>query len=231
MGSLGLPEMLVLLVVGGVAAALVLAIRKVGRSRAGERSGTRIPEAEWPSLTRGHRKQLRLSGIGLILLGYAGQIAFAVVPSGQRGVDLALPGSALLVLFGCGLLAKSKGRSAAWGLFGILSCIGLVVIASLDNHAVVAEEFQGAIGGVGPASAAPRGSGASIAERKAKVAARSEIAEPGKPPGPELKGEASTTELAFWDSIKASDDPKDFEAYLERYPDGVFAGLARNRLR
>ncbi|MGE0388215.1 MAG: caspase family protein [Gammaproteobacteria bacterium] len=37
-------------------------------------------------------------------------------------------------------------------------------------------------------------------------------------------------ELAFWDSIKASANPADFKAYLERYPQGAFAPIARNRL-
>ena len=38
------------------------------------------------------------------------------------------------------------------------------------------------------------------------------------------------TEHLFWSSIQASSDPNDFQAYLERYPDGAFAPLARNRL-
>jgi hypothetical protein len=37
-------------------------------------------------------------------------------------------------------------------------------------------------------------------------------------------------ELSFWDTIKASTNPEDFKAYLEKYPDGQFAVLARNRL-
>ena len=37
-------------------------------------------------------------------------------------------------------------------------------------------------------------------------------------------------ELSFWDSIKTSTNPDDFKAYLEKYPDGQFAVLARNRL-
>ncbi|MCG8440597.1 MAG: pectinesterase family protein [Caulobacterales bacterium] len=37
-------------------------------------------------------------------------------------------------------------------------------------------------------------------------------------------------ELAFWDAIKTSDDPADFAAYLERFPNGNFAVIARNRL-
>ena len=38
-------------------------------------------------------------------------------------------------------------------------------------------------------------------------------------------------ELAFWDSIKASTNPADFQEYLNQYRAGRFAGLARNRLR
>ena len=37
-------------------------------------------------------------------------------------------------------------------------------------------------------------------------------------------------ELAFWQSISDSDNPADFEAYLEQYADGQFARLANNRL-
>lgn len=37
-------------------------------------------------------------------------------------------------------------------------------------------------------------------------------------------------ELAFWDSIKNSQDARDFREYLHKYPSGEFAGLAQNRL-
>lgn len=37
-------------------------------------------------------------------------------------------------------------------------------------------------------------------------------------------------ELLFWDSIKSSDNPATFEAYLKQFPNGVFAGLAQARL-
>jgi len=39
-----------------------------------------------------------------------------------------------------------------------------------------------------------------------------------------------TLERTFWESVKDSKDPKEFEAYLDQFPDGVFASLARNRL-
>jgi uncharacterized protein YgiM (DUF1202 family) len=40
----------------------------------------------------------------------------------------------------------------------------------------------------------------------------------------------ATDEQLFWQSIQTSTDPEDFRAYLESFPDGVFARLARNRL-
>ncbi|MBV8169892.1 MAG: caspase family protein, partial [Alphaproteobacteria bacterium] len=36
-------------------------------------------------------------------------------------------------------------------------------------------------------------------------------------------------ELAFWQSIQNSTDPRDFQSYLEQFPRGRFAALARNR--
>ena len=45
------------------------------------------------------------------------------------------------------------------------------------------------------------------------------------PPAP-----APDRELAFWASVKDSRDPADFRAYLDQYPSGTFAALARNRL-
>jgi|GEM_PF-3610664 len=37
-------------------------------------------------------------------------------------------------------------------------------------------------------------------------------------------------ELTFWSSIQASRNASDFDAYLEKFPSGTFASLARNRL-
>ena len=47
---------------------------------------------------------------------------------------------------------------------------------------------------------------------------------------PRADYDTAAYELAFWDSIKASSNPEDFKAYLEQYPQGRFASLARNRL-
>jgi formylglycine-generating enzyme required for sulfatase activity len=44
------------------------------------------------------------------------------------------------------------------------------------------------------------------------------------------KDSAEQYELAFWDSIKDSDHAADYEAYLQAYPKGRFAALARARM-
>jgi tetratricopeptide (TPR) repeat protein len=36
-------------------------------------------------------------------------------------------------------------------------------------------------------------------------------------------------ELSYWDTIRNSNNPEDFKSYLEKYPDGQFASLARSR--
>ena len=43
-------------------------------------------------------------------------------------------------------------------------------------------------------------------------------------------GAQAQIEVVFWQSIATSDDPADFRAYLERFPTGTFASLARNRM-
>jgi uncharacterized caspase-like protein len=47
---------------------------------------------------------------------------------------------------------------------------------------------------------------------------------------PTGRSEAFEAELAFWDSIKSSSTRADYEAYLQQYPQGHFAALARARL-
>ncbi|MGZ8246308.1 caspase family protein, partial [Methylomagnum sp.] len=47
-------------------------------------------------------------------------------------------------------------------------------------------------------------------------------------PGPEINPQQA--EQRFWDDMKDSTDPADFRTYLGQYPQGLHAGLARNRL-
>lgn len=43
-------------------------------------------------------------------------------------------------------------------------------------------------------------------------------------------GVGSAFELTFWQSVTGSEDLASYEAYLARYPDGTFSGLARARI-
>ncbi|MBI3512683.1 MAG: caspase family protein [Proteobacteria bacterium] len=48
-----------------------------------------------------------------------------------------------------------------------------------------------------------------------------------------FKQQADNTqiEMTFWQSIQNSNDPHDFQSYLDQFPDGKFVSLARNRMR
>jgi adenylate cyclase len=70
----------------------------------------------------------------------------------------------------------------------------------------------------------PDGSFAALAEARRQSLVEAEAA-----PAPETT-EADTTELTFWDSVKDSDNPAMYSAYLEKYPDGSFATLAKVRI-
>ena len=43
--------------------------------------------------------------------------------------------------------------------------------------------------------------------------------------------ESQAADLVFWESIKDSTNPSEYEAYLQAFPDGIFAPLARARVR
>jgi len=45
-----------------------------------------------------------------------------------------------------------------------------------------------------------------------------------------LRPVAADLETIYWESVRSSNDPADLQAYLARYPNGVFAELARNRI-
>jgi adenylate cyclase len=70
----------------------------------------------------------------------------------------------------------------------------------------------------------PEGSFAALAEAR-----RHALLDAKATPAPEAT-EAHTTELTFWDSVKDSDNPAMYAAYLEKYPEGSFATLAEVRI-
>lgn len=63
--------------------------------------------------------------------------------------------------------------------------------------------------------------------RPPRVAAAAPAA-PVPPPG--AGPNAAAFELSFWESIRSSGRKADFEEYLRQFPQGRFAGLARNRI-
>ncbi len=48
-------------------------------------------------------------------------------------------------------------------------------------------------------------------------------------PGNITTVDPAAIELAYWDTIKNSNNPNDFKSYLEKYPDGQFVELAKSR--
>ncbi|MBF0095132.1 MAG: caspase family protein [Alphaproteobacteria bacterium] len=66
------------------------------------------------------------------------------------------------------------------------------------------------------------------------VAGLPKYAEPGpaavSAPAPAPAVNMTAVDMAFWDSVKVSKNPADFQAYLQKFPNGSFANLARTRL-
>jgi uncharacterized caspase-like protein len=54
-------------------------------------------------------------------------------------------------------------------------------------------------------------------------------ANPASAPPTVLTADTSALDLSFWETIKSSNDPNDFQAYLDRFPSGTFAALAKKR--
>jgi uncharacterized caspase-like protein len=73
----------------------------------------------------------------------------------------------------------------------------------------------------------PQGQFAQLA--KNRIVTLQPVTKPADSSAP-ATGRGGAAELAFWDSIKNSNSPEDYRAYLEKYPNGEFAVLARNRL-
>ena len=73
----------------------------------------------------------------------------------------------------------------------------------------------------------------SLSRERVYLTARAEPARAEPVPGPSdrLTAEELAAERVFWESVKDSTNPADYEAYLSRYPQGRFAVLAHSRLQ
>jgi hypothetical protein len=73
---------------------------------------------------------LALPGLGLQFA--AGEIGVAV-ESAYVGIGVSLLGTGLFIL-GLSFYSEMRGRGRAWCLFGLLSCIGLLVLYFIPKH-------------------------------------------------------------------------------------------------
>ncbi|MFQ5773086.1 MAG: SUMF1/EgtB/PvdO family nonheme iron enzyme [Kiloniellaceae bacterium] len=69
-----------------------------------------------------------------------------------------------------------------------------------------------------------------LAQRAARPFARTALAA-SQGRGIRSSRESQAAELAFWESIKDSTNPAEYEAYLKAFPNGTFAPLARARIK
>jgi hypothetical protein len=60
---------------------------------------------------------------------------------------------------------------------------------------------------------------------------KTNVAESVAAPVAPVAVDSSVIELKFWESIEKSNNPEDFEAYINQYPNGNFVQLARIRLK
>jgi len=71
----------------------------------------------------------------------------------------------------------------------------------------------------------------SAVESKAEKPARLSAGSPAKPVVPPAQTDKTSAEISYWNSIKDETDPRFFQSYLARYPSGIFADVAKLRLR
>jgi hypothetical protein len=74
-------------------------------------------------------------GIPGILLQIGGNVVARTNPENATLGTVALVAGTVLLIAGLAMYAKAKGRSPLSGLMGFLSCIGLIVLALLKDHA------------------------------------------------------------------------------------------------
>lgn len=63
-----------------------------------------------------------------------------------------------------------------------------------------------------------------------RLAAHKWVAPPRPPQPPPVTVSPEAVELAAWNAVARSGDPAVFEAFLKRFPDGIYAGIARARI-
>ncbi len=81
------------------------------------------------------RHPLYALSLPLISIGFVAQVAAYLAhwmyPAGSMVLGFA---ATVAIVVGLAYRAMDKGRSAAWGLTGLVSLVGLVVVSRLTNH-------------------------------------------------------------------------------------------------
>ncbi|HUQ33329.1 MAG TPA: formylglycine-generating enzyme family protein [Pyrinomonadaceae bacterium] len=119
--------------------------------------------------------------------------------------------------------------------FITLALIAFFVISTLSfiSLATVTTMPQGKGGTIKPAPTPTPATTRTTSPKKSPQPAKASRTGASKLPDRKAEPGAARTsaaEIAFWETIKTSTNPDDFREYLRKYPNGEFAGLARNRL-
>jgi len=81
------------------------------------------------------RHPLYALSLPLVSIGFVAQLAAYLAhwmyPTGSIAMACV---ATVAVVVGLAYRAMDKGRAAAWGLTGVLSIVGLAIVASLTNH-------------------------------------------------------------------------------------------------
>jgi hypothetical protein len=75
-----------------------------------------------------------------------------------------------------------------------------------------------------------QGAGAAAPSPPIAAPATAAVAAAPRPKPAFSAGSANAAEMSFWESVRDSKEPSELQAYLDAYPDGIFAPLARTRL-
>ncbi len=114
----------------------------------------------------------------------------------------------------------------------------LALVEELTQPGISIEEAHRAVRGKVLAATNQRQTPWDSSSLTGPVVLKQEVAlvAPATPPAPQPEaqgggsGSGQQAELLFWDSIKSSDNPATFEAYLKQFPNGIFAGLAQAKV-
>ena len=79
--------------------------------------------------------------------------------------------------------------------------------------------------------APPRSANAAGGDQASAPSSAPPATSPGSRPSMPSSTVTQEMELVYWKEIKDSTDPKDFQDFLARFPDGIYAELARRRLK